>query len=386
MLPDTHSEGHQRRKPSVAERGILVAKRAVGVKRLFGGQHFNTSVLQTMCPADSELLKSLVASDDAGKGHYSMIFEFAAPVRLAHGLYTPGAAERHPRTAAMSRQSGFVPIRRGLWEHLRDGRMSPLVCLAFIYICSQADTRTGIWKGSAGALVGELGLRPRTARDVLERLEHGDYIRRFLRPGERLCYPILVHKFPLTQGEHIGEVVDALSSLFSDGRLDLKYFPCEVDGEVHFGVYGEGGASQRRSKNREKRQEKKTDHPRNDDAGRSLTSLREKAKAKLLQERPEEAAFLEAALQMIEVRAHNSNCNPRTVGYFVTAYKNLKESDRDWKVVEHVAKSPQSTDNLSKLNSLTLKAEREAARTGRDFFECFYELRQNPSWFEEAIA
>jgi hypothetical protein len=33
-----------------------------------------------MCPADSELLKSLVASDDAGKGHYSMIFEFAALV------------------------------------------------------------------------------------------------------------------------------------------------------------------------------------------------------------------------------------------------------------------------------------------------------------------
>jgi hypothetical protein len=105
-----------------------------------------------------------------------------------------------PRAAAMSKQNGFVPIRRGLWEHLRDGRMSPLASLAFIYICSQADTRTGLWKGSAGALVGELGLLPRTARDVLERLEHGDYIRRFLRPGERFCYPILVHKFPLTQG------------------------------------------------------------------------------------------------------------------------------------------------------------------------------------------
>jgi hypothetical protein len=166
----------------------------------------------------------------------------------------------------------------------------------------------------------------------------------------------------------------------------LKYFPCEVDGEVHVEAYGEAGASQRRSENKEKKQEKKTDHPRNDDAGRSLTSLREKAKAKLLQAHPEEAAFLEAALQMIEVRAHNSNCKPRTVGYFLTAYKNLKESDGDWKVVEHVAKSPQSTDNLSKLNSLTLKAEREAARTGRDFFECFYELRQNPHWHEEAIA
>jgi hypothetical protein len=286
----------------------------------------------------------------------------------------------------MSRQNGFAPIRRRLWEHLRDGRMSPLACLAFIYICSQADTRTGIWKGSAGALVSELGLRPRTARDVLERLEHGDYIRRFLRPGERLCYPILVHKFRLTQGEHNGEVVDALSSLFSDGRLDLKYFPCEVDGEVHVGVYGEAGASQRRSKNKEKRQEKKTDHPKNDDAGRSLTSLREKAKTRLLQERPEEAAFLEAALQMIEVRAHNSNCKPRTVSYYLTAYGNLKESQSDWRVVEHLAQSPQSSDHLSRVNSLILKAEKESKRTGREVIEVFRELRQNPHWHEEAIA
>jgi hypothetical protein len=238
----------------------------------------------------------------------------------------PQASLAHsPGAATMSKQNGFVPIRRGLWEHLRDGRMSPLASLAFIYICSQADTRMGIWKGSAGALAGELGLLPRTARDALEGLEHGDYIRRFLRTGERFCYPILVRKFPLTQGEHNGEVVDALSSTFSDGCLDLKYFPCEVDGEVHVEVHGEVGASQRRSENREKRQEKKTDHPKNDDA-RSLTSLREKAKAKLLQEHPKEAAFLEAALQMIEVRAHNSNCKPRTLGYFLTAYKNLKES------------------------------------------------------------
>ena len=224
---------------------------------------------------------------------------------------------------------------------------------------------------------------PRTARDVLERLEHGNYIRRFVRPGERFCYPILIHKFPLTQGEHNGEVVDALSCTFSNGCLDLKYFPCEVDGEVDGEVHGKVGAPQRRKEKGKKRQEKKTDHPKNDDAGFSPACLREKAKAKLLQEHPKEAAFLEPALQMIEVRAHNSNCNPRTVAYYLAAYKNLKESESDWQVVEHLAKSPQSSDQLSRVNSLILKAEAESKRTGREVIECFHELRQNPNWHEE---
>jgi hypothetical protein len=143
----------------------------------------------------------------------------------------------------VSKANGFVSIRRGLWD-VRDGRMSPLAALAFIYICSQADTRTWIWERPRR---GELGLLPRT-RDMLERLEHVDYIRRFLRPGERFCYPILV------------------SSTYSNGCLDLKYFPCEVDGKVHAKVHNRVGASQRRSGNTEKRQEKKTDHPKSDDA------------------------------------------------------------------------------------------------------------------------
>jgi len=152
----------------------------------------------------------------------------------------------------MSKENGFAPIRRGLWEHLRDGRMTPLEALAFVYICSQADTRTGIWKGSAGALVNELGFNPRTARDLLERMEHGDYIRRFVSQGMRRCYPILVHKFPITQGEHNGEVLDALSSAKQDGCLELRYFPREVDGEVH----GEVRSSQRRIENIENKEKK----------------------------------------------------------------------------------------------------------------------------------
>jgi hypothetical protein len=153
----------------------------------------------------------------------------------------------------VSKENGFAPIRRGIWEHLRDGRMSHLEGLAFVYICSQADTRTGIWKGCAKSLAGELGMKERTARDVLERMEHGDYIRRFAVPGLHSCYPILIHKFPITQGEHNGEQLNAIDS---KSPVDLTYFSCEQDGEQSV----EHGAAQRRIENREKRK-RRADKP-----------------------------------------------------------------------------------------------------------------------------
>jgi hypothetical protein len=128
--------------------------------------------------------------------------------------------------------------------------------LAFVYICSEADTRTGIWKGCAKSLSVELGIPDRTARDVLEKMEHGDYIRRFAVPGRHSCYPILVHKFLITDGEHSGEQLDALNSIDAN---TLRYLPVEtreqgVQCDVQHGV--EHGAAQKR-KRIEKETEKK---------------------------------------------------------------------------------------------------------------------------------
>jgi hypothetical protein len=150
----------------------------------------------------------------------------------------------------VSRGNGFLQLRRGLWEHVRDGRMTITEALAFVYICSEADTRTGIWKGSAKSLSGELGVPERTARDVLEKMEHGDYIRRFAVPGRHSCYPILVHKFEITQGEHGGEQLNALDS---KSPSELAYFFREQSVEEN----GERGAAQRRIENRNKRKEQK---------------------------------------------------------------------------------------------------------------------------------
>ena len=153
----------------------------------------------------------------------------------------------------MSRETGFLQLRRGLWAHIRDGRMSVTEALAFIYICSEADTRTGVWKGCAKSISGELGIPDRTARDVLEKMEHGDYIRRFAVPGRHSCYPILVHKFLITGGEHNGEQLNAIDS---KSPIDLTYFPREqsVEDGVQHGV--EHGAAQKR-KRIEKEKEKK---------------------------------------------------------------------------------------------------------------------------------
>lgn len=158
----------------------------------------------------------------------------------------------------MSKENGFVPLRRGLWEHIRDGRMCVMQALAFIYMCSQADTRTGVWKGCAKSICGELGICERTARDVLEKLELGNYIRRFAVPGRHFCYPILVHKFPITQGEHNGEQLNALES---KSPAELSYFPREqtVQQDGEHGV--EHNAAQRRKETGETRQEKKKEAP-----------------------------------------------------------------------------------------------------------------------------
>jgi hypothetical protein len=127
----------------------------------------------------------------------------------------------------VSRENGFLQLRRGVFRHVRDGCLNPLQALCFIYMLTQADTRSGVWKGGAGALAGELSIPTRTARRVLERLS-GRYIKRFPVPGQHKCYPVLLHRFLITDGEHRGEQLNALDSA---SPANLRYFTNEQNGE-----------------------------------------------------------------------------------------------------------------------------------------------------------
>jgi len=154
----------------------------------------------------------------------------------------------------MSKEYGFLQLRRGVFEHVRDGRMSLFDYAIHSYITSQADTRTGVWMGSAGALAGELSLSPRQARRFLERLSQGEYIKRFPVPGKHVCYPILVHKFAVTDGAHRGEQLNATAST---SPFDLRYFSSEHRGEQGGEQGGEHVSSQKILETKDKRKKQK---------------------------------------------------------------------------------------------------------------------------------
>jgi hypothetical protein len=148
----------------------------------------------------------------------------------------------------MSKENGFVPLRRGIWEHVRDGGLTHTGALIYIYMLSQADTRTGIWKGSAQCLASALNIPKSTAKYSLRRLD-GKYIQRFTTPGRHVCYPILLHKFLITQGQHIGLMLDAVNS--RDERTLEFYKP--GDSQQAVGQVLQHVAPQRIKEKRERR-------------------------------------------------------------------------------------------------------------------------------------
>ena len=72
--------------------------------------------------------------------------------------------------------NGFLALRRGILEHLDDGRLTPLEFAAFVVILISADHRSAIWPGS-GRILGELlGLSPSYARKILGALKRKGYV------------------------------------------------------------------------------------------------------------------------------------------------------------------------------------------------------------------
>ena len=97
---------------------------------------------------------------------------------------------------------GYVPLRRGLLEHLDRGRLGSFDVGIYIRILLQADYRTGLWWGSANKLRAQGPADPslRGVQRSLEHLERITFIRRFRLRGKHGNYPVLIHKFLVTDG------------------------------------------------------------------------------------------------------------------------------------------------------------------------------------------
>ena len=108
--------------------------------------------------------------------------------------------------------NGFLQLRRGLIEHLTQGRIGPTECLLYVLISCLADPSTGIWRGSAGSLAWVSNINPRTCRDDLEKLESKGYVKRFQTPGSHENYPILVDKYECSHGAMKGKRLNSVAT------------------------------------------------------------------------------------------------------------------------------------------------------------------------------
>jgi hypothetical protein len=124
---------------------------------------------------------------------------------------------------------GFIKIRRGLREHVRDGRMTAGELSIYIWLHFCADFRTGSQKNSAPHIHYAIGrtLSVRQIRRYLESLESKGYIKRFMVPGKKGDYYILINKFEVTDGDREGQFLNTDKTM--DWREPVYDGGCEDD-------------------------------------------------------------------------------------------------------------------------------------------------------------
>lgn len=105
--------------------------------------------------------------------------------------------------------SGFIQLRRGLSEHVRDGRLSFFEAALYVFILMDTNPATGLCYGSAGLFAAVYGVSSRTCRDALEKLESKGYLKRFPTRGKHGSYPILLNKFVCSIGAMKGLYVNS---------------------------------------------------------------------------------------------------------------------------------------------------------------------------------
>jgi hypothetical protein len=154
--------------------------------------------------------------------------------------------------------SGYVPKRRGVLEHLNDGRLTLQQYGAYDVLILLADKATGVWFGSAKALAANCGagdIAERQARHILESLESKGYIKRFPKRRAHGNYPIAIDKYQVTVGAHSRMRLNARAS--SDWKTPV-YDKCEVPGEEPGLQHGVAGAPIQEGEEEKRRRKKGT--------------------------------------------------------------------------------------------------------------------------------
>jgi hypothetical protein len=97
--------------------------------------------------------------------------------------------------------NGFVPIRRGLYEHINDGRMTGKELMVYTTLHLKADHLTGIcYKVSRVALGLFLKESTNNINRIMSSLERKGYIKRLSHRGQIRYYPVIINKYLTSSG------------------------------------------------------------------------------------------------------------------------------------------------------------------------------------------
>jgi hypothetical protein len=97
----------------------------------------------------------------------------------------------------------FTPIRNGLLDHIRDGKLCPFDLGIYVFLHLRADWATGIYHGCALTIAhafNDPSLKHHVNKALI-RLRERQYVNYRKGDGRRGGYPILIHKYQVTVGE-----------------------------------------------------------------------------------------------------------------------------------------------------------------------------------------
>jgi hypothetical protein len=109
-------------------------------------------------------------------------------------------------TSTRRRRKPFLPLRRGLAEHVRSGRLRASRFAVFVWLLMEADHKTGIARTSPAQVAAELGFHPVTVRRDFSMLRRGGYIRYRYPSGARQVCAIAIERYH----EHFASEASAL--------------------------------------------------------------------------------------------------------------------------------------------------------------------------------
>lgn len=133
--------------------------------------------------------------------------------------------------------SGWVPIRRGILEHLIDGRLTNNEFIVFEVLTLLADKQTGSYTINKGTLRYYIpGLSDSTADKTLRSLQKKGYIFRKIVYKSTAAYPYWINGYEPTFGRMKARRLDLSEVLATNDISKLRYLPLGDEGAAETAV------------------------------------------------------------------------------------------------------------------------------------------------------